>query len=356
MEKENKYSEEITLREFILKIREYFYFLWGKKLWIILAGLVGVLIGFVVALRSPVTYAAELTYMVNEDEGNTFGGAGAILSQFGLNGGASSEYNLDKIVALSKSRRILEKVLLDSTIIDGAPDLLANHLIRSLQLHDEWIESDNEELHGFYFPSDKLNTFTRTAKSAFKRVFSEVVGREKKKGIVSSGYSDDTGILRLSATTEHEDISIVIAEKLYVELAEYYVHQSTEKKRETVMQLNAKVDSINGVLQRAEYKLAQFQDRSLGVGQRRDQLEQGRLNREVQVLTIMYGEALKNRETAAFILESSTPFFQLVDGVMGPLKGRRMSKLITAVKYGVLFGFLMVGALILVDIYRKAVA
>ena len=107
-------SDEITLKELILLIKEYWGVLWGKKWYIIIAGLIGGLIFGIIEYRKPVTYTAELTFMVNEDSGGSSGGAAAILGQFGFGGGAGSEYNLDKIIQLSKSRRIAENVLFDS--------------------------------------------------------------------------------------------------------------------------------------------------------------------------------------------------------------------------------------------------
>ncbi|MEL6276275.1 MAG: Wzz/FepE/Etk N-terminal domain-containing protein, partial [Bacteroidota bacterium] len=127
-ETNHTYNDEITLKELILKIQEYFWYLWGKKWWIIAAGLIGGAIGFYRAWTTPLTYTAELTFMVNEDDGANAGGVGAILGQFGLGGGATSEYNLDKILALSRSRRIIREVLFDSVEINSEADLIANHI------------------------------------------------------------------------------------------------------------------------------------------------------------------------------------------------------------------------------------
>ena len=62
-------SDEITLKELILLIKEYWGVLWGKKWYIIIAGLVGGLIFGIIEYRKPVTYTAELTFMVNDNEG-----------------------------------------------------------------------------------------------------------------------------------------------------------------------------------------------------------------------------------------------------------------------------------------------
>jgi len=255
---DNNYEDEITLKELILKVNEYFWYLWGKKWWIIVAGLIGGATGFYLAHMTPVTYTAELTYMVNEDEDGGIGGAGAILSQIGLGGGSSSEYNLDKIVALSKSRRIVQQALMDSIEIDGEEDLIANHLINVLHLHDSWVDSENPELWGFYFTNSQVGSFNRTANGALKQIFNIVVGGIDTEGLLSNSYKESTGIFRLTLTSESEHLSSVLAERIYSCLSDFYVRQSTKKQRETLSQLSNKVDSIKTVLQSAEYRLAKF--------------------------------------------------------------------------------------------------
>ena len=338
------FNDEITLKELILKVQEYFWYLWGKKWWIILAGLIGGGIGFYRAWATPVTYMAELTYMVNEDEGAKLSGAATILTQFGL-GSSGSEYNLDKIVALSKSRRIVQKVLLDSTVVDGNDDLVANHLVNILNLHADWANSLN--LKDFYFDNNELESFNRSAKRALKIIYLKVAGGENKPGLLNSTYTESTGILRLAVTSENEDLSIALTKGIYTYLSNFYVKQSTEKQRETFQQLNAEVDSISIALSIAENKLANFQDRSQGLLSRRDALPKNTFSREVQVLAIMYGEALKNRETAAFILKNKTPFFQILDGVLEPAKVIAKSKFVSSI-VSALIAMLGVGVFLMI--------
>jgi hypothetical protein len=83
--------------------------------------------------------------------------------------------------------------------------------------------------------------------------------------------------------------------------------------------LSAKADSVENVLAKAEYRLAQLQDRSSSILLRTNGTEFNKVSRDIQILSLMYGEVVKNRETAAYLLDSKTPFFQVLEHVVKPL-------------------------------------
>ena len=335
-------DDEITLKELILKLQEYWHYLWARKWYLIGVGLLMASVFVLRAYLKPITYTATLTFMVNEDEGGSLGGAAAILGQFGLGGGAASEYNLDKIVSLARSRRIVQQALFEQVEIEGQTDYLANHLIRIYEWQEEWRK--DTLLQGFLFTRDSIPVFTRTESRALQIMYGQVVGNpeENINGLLSASYQEETGILSLQAKTENEELSIVLAEVLYDKLSRFYIQQSTEKQQITVANLQQRADSVEQQLKQAEYQLAQLQDNSQGFQLRRDQLQQQRLSREVQVLTILLGEVVKNLSTSEFLLKNATPFFQVVDAPLAPIKAASKSYLKQAVIGSFLGGFLLV--------------
>jgi len=80
-EKERRYIEEdeITLKELILKIKEFFWEVVRNWKWVVLIVIPFVTFFMYKAVSTPVTYEAELTFMVNEDDGGGMGGVSAIL-------------------------------------------------------------------------------------------------------------------------------------------------------------------------------------------------------------------------------------------------------------------------------------
>ena len=110
-------NDVITVKEVILQIQEYYREV--IKHWLIVLAFVIPLVFFMFyrAYIMPLTYKAELTFMVDEDEGGGgIGGIGGILGNFGLSTGAS-DYNLNKILFLSRTRKIIQESLFDLSLI-----------------------------------------------------------------------------------------------------------------------------------------------------------------------------------------------------------------------------------------------
>lgn len=334
-------EDEITLKEVILKIQEFILEAWRHKWWIVAAGLGLAAIFLIRALLEKPTYTATLTFMVNEDEGGNMGGIATILGQFGLSSGSrSGRFNMDKIMALARSRRIVQEVLFEQADLNGKHDYIANHIIDLYDYHEAW-EKDTL-LQGFYFQRDSAAIFNGKERKVLLMMHGQMIGNPQKdvEGIMSIGYNEDTGILSISAKSINEALSILIAKEMYEKLSRFYIEKTTEQQQKTVDNLQSKIDSVRTALYDKEQQLAQFQDQSQGVVLRTDNVKQSRLNREVQVLTVMYGESIKNFETASFLLKNSTPVFQLVDLPISPISPIGRSKLKALLIGGFLGGFI----------------
>jgi len=124
------YEDEVSLRDLILKVREYG--LESFRYWYIPAIFAILVAGYQLYRYFNYTpiYPATITFSVDEDEGGGSSGLTSILGQFGLGGVRPTRYNLDKILELSKSRRVVQQTLFTKITLDRKEDFLANHLIR----------------------------------------------------------------------------------------------------------------------------------------------------------------------------------------------------------------------------------
>jgi hypothetical protein len=343
MKNKNHLEDEITLKEILRLVQEYGSYLWRKKLWIILGG---VLTGCILGLRmhfEESTYTAELTFVVNEDDGAGISGVGAILGQFGLGGAGGSEHNMDKMLEFSRSRKIIQSALFDSLVVDGKNDFLANHLIDVYELHGFWEKSGDPDpnFHTYKFSNSDVETFEVLDNKAFLSVYHLVVGvvggTDK---LFSSSFNEASGIITFKILTKSEPISFFLSQQIYEKLSRFYIMKETEKHRSTYDQLVVKTDSVQSTLYSAEIQLARAQDRSLGIQQRSNRISLTRLQREVQILSILYAEVLKNKETSEFLLNSATPFFQMIDRPIFPLPKLEKSYPRALVTGGVIGGVL----------------
>lgn len=333
-------SSGLSLAVVLAKAKEY---LWEilRFWWLIL--LVGAICGGLLGYQSSgksTEYPAELTFMVNESSGGSSGGdVSVILGQFGLGGGGDS--NLDKVVALAESRFISEKMLFTEATCDGTTDYIANHLMKLYGLYEEFgVEPvENERM----FTSDSLPAFSRDQRSVFLRLHRYL----KKNGdqgipLLAVSYAKTSNIFTFQATSRDEDLSIAMAESLYNNLEDYYVKQATEQQQLNVSRLSEKVDSLQQQLSSTEYQLARLQDRSAALFQQTGRVQQDRLSREVQILTIAYGESVRRLETTRFLLNNATPVFTPVDFPLSPLSPMGSSKILSVVIGAMIGGILVI--------------
>lgn len=340
-------DDEITLKELILKIQEYWQeILMNWKLVILVSGLFAS--GFLLkAWLTPATYPATLTFMVDEDEGGgDRSGAGAILGQFGF-GGGGGKFNLDKIVELSRSRKIVSMALFEKETIAGKEDFLVNHIIREYDFHEKW-EDDNTGLKEFYFRHDDFEKFSRNENNVLKSVFGKVVGNPMKdvEGLMSSGYNKDTGILHVSSKSTSEMLSIKLANQLYKNLSEFYIEKTIAKQQLTYEILKTKLDSLNRNLTNTNYALLKFEDTFRNLGLKQYQAKKIKLQGELQKYAAAYAATYQNLEIADFSLKNKTPFIVAIDEPISPISPSIESKIKALIIGGFLGGFITITFLI----------
>ena len=340
---------EISIREVILLIQDYLRVAW-QRAWVIV--LAAVLVGgywAYDAYRTPLNYEAKLTFLINDQEGG--GGLTSILGQFGL-GGGEGEFNLNKIIALANSRGIAGTVLLDSLEVDGKDDLIANHLLREHELVEEW-ELDDPELPGPYLITDNnLDSLSQRQRRVMNRLYLYLTGPEGDP-LIKTTSDENTNILKIVTVSRNEALSLALTEGLYEHLSEFYIEQTTGGSRRTVNKLQEKADSVLALLNGSEYNLAKTKDSRLGIIQSVTRVRETQLYRDVQIYSTMYGEVLKNLETASFALSTQTPFFKIVDQPFTPLPLLKPSWLKQGIYGGVLGGVVVTMLLMVGHFYRE---
>ncbi len=349
-------DDEITLKELIEKILEFWRELWAKKWWIIALTIPVIAYFGYKAKKADVTYTAQLTYLLNDGSGG--GGAlGGILGSFGLGNGG--DVNLDRIVELSKSRNIIQKVLFTKVELDtfpGKTDFIANYLIELHELDKEWT-NNKKDWTGFRFTSDSIGSFDKNQMAALKMLYGKVVGgKNVKNPIFGNGFNEDTGILTISATTVDEELSILFSNLVYNELKQYYTESSIKGNQNTFEFVEAKTDSVFTLLRNKEFQLSRFNDSHRNLTDPNLLTQKRLLETEILKLKTMYGEATKNRELADFSLASGKPNIAIIDEPLPPLGAKSESFLFALIKGGLLGGLLAAGFFIARKIVVDAMA
>jgi hypothetical protein len=328
-------NDEISFRDIVLTIREYSREVMRNWFWILafVLPISGLLL--YKAIKSKPEYEANLTFLVNGNEGSSLGIA-AIAGKLGLDGLGGKGTNLDKITDLSKSRRIVQLALFQRANIDGQDDFFANHLIREQELHKEW-EKDTTGLPNFLFKQSDFAKFSRTENSALLKLYDILSG---KSGIFSCSFAKTSEMLTLSLKTKNETLSIELLKAIFDELGDFYVEKTIVKEAKTYKVLKDQSDSIKRLARAREASAASFDDSQRGLIFNQNKLPSEQMKKEALIYNTMYAESQKNLAIAGFALESKAPYIQEIDMPIAPIDPTRKSKRMAVVLGCLIGGFL----------------
>ncbi len=341
-------DDEVSLKELILKLQEFFFEILKYWKWVVGITALCVALFLYNAITEPVTYPAQLTFMINEDEGNPLRGLGGGVLGALMPKGKKNEFNLAKIIELSKSRSIMQRALFKKGVIEGNEDFIANHLIREYDFHDEWESDTTGQLKDFLFVHDSIPLFTDVDNRVVKVLHGLIIG-DPINGIdpiFEATADEDSGIMKLSINTTSQALTIEFLNAAYDYLSHFYIERAIEKHSRTFRIMEAKADSIQGELRMAEKNLADFLDGNRRLVVVKGELDKIRLQRKAEVLNAMYIEIIKNLETADFALKTKVPYVQELDKPIPPLRAKEESKFKAIILGGFLGGFLSCGFII----------
>ncbi len=343
----------LTAQDIVKDLKYYALSVWKKKIIILIVSALVALGWSYKLIKRPPNFVAEKTFMVSDDEGSS--GISSILGQFGFGGGGGGgNYNYKKIMEIGQSNLIIDQVLFDSATIQGKKDLVANRIIELYDLHKNW--NKDTVLNDFLFT--KNNISSRKGKLARKILQAKIKGNPKEpssKKLVRFDYSEESTILKISGESRFEELSIVLAESTYEKLSRFYINKSIERQATTYNQLKAKADSIYRLLSGSEGSLARSSNYNRGLVLPSDNLTSARSMRNIEMYSTMYGEVLKNKETAEFLLKSQTPFFQTIDSPFSPLQNSNTFSIINAILAFITGAILSAILFILLAYYQKEI-
>jgi uncharacterized protein involved in exopolysaccharide biosynthesis len=350
-------NDEISLKELVLKIKEWYQFLLTKWRLIILAGIIGGLIGFTYAYFQKPTYKAALTFAMEEEKsgGGGLGGALGLASQFGIDlgssgGGAFSGANL---IELMKSRKLVEKTLLSPIEVDGKAQSLVEYYLAFNEIKKDWDEKPL--LKNVSFPIDADRTkFTLQQDSILKNLAAGLI----KKDLVISQKDKKVSILSIEMNSTNEQFAKVFCETIAKETSEYYVEIKSKKSKMNVDILQHQADSIRAELNSAITGVAAAADNVFNLNSAMNvrRTPSARRQVDVQANTAILTQLVGNLELAKVTLRKETPLLQIIDRPSFPLEKEKVGKLKSLVLGGFLAGFLTVLYLVFSSLYKKLVA
>jgi uncharacterized protein involved in exopolysaccharide biosynthesis len=337
-------SEEISLKELILKIQEWWRYLLSKWVIIVIAVIIGGAIGLTYAYLKKPIYKAELSFALQDEKSGSGGLSSALglASQFGIDlggGSAGGEFSGDNLLELMKSRSMVEKALLTTVSINGKPETLAELYINFNELREAWGgKPDMQNVR--FLPGADRSKFTLKQDSILGVFHSTLV----KNNLTVDKIDKKLSIISLSVNSTNELFSKNFTEVLARVVSDFYIQTKTQKAAKNVAILQKQTDSVRRELNSALSGVAFLIDASPNANPSKQTLRVPSQRRQVDVAAnqAIFAELVKNLELAKMSLLQETPLIQVIDRPILPLEKEKVGKLKGILIGGFLCGFLMI--------------
>lgn len=348
-------SGEISLKELILMIKDWWAYLLTKWIIILFAGILGSAIGFFYVYNQKPIYRADFSFVLEDEKsGGGLSGALGLASQFGIDigGGGGGAFTGDNLLELMKSRSIVQKALLSPISLNGKSQSLVEYYITFTKMRETW--EGKPYLASLNFPvQSEVSMFSREQDSVLMSIHKRIINNFLTVAKIDKKLS----ILKVEVKSEDELFSKLFSEALVTEVSKFYIETKTKKSKANVAILQHQTDSIRSQLNRAISGVAQSNDAIPNLNNARQVLRSSSQQRQidVQANTAILTELVKNLELSKLSLRKETPLIQAIDKPLLPLPIEQTGKLKGLIVGGFLAGFFTLVILIGNRIFRDIV-
>lgn len=329
-------SNDITIKEIVVKIREWCRLLKAKWILIISMALLFGTLGFIYSSIKKPLYTASLSFVLEDDKSGGSGGLMSFASQFGfdIGGSAGGAFSSANLFGLMQSRTLIQESLLKPVHVGKNPISLAELFIQFNNYRVIW-EKD-EKIKAIQFPPDvELENLTYTQDS----ILSSFCKTISSKILTVSQRDKKSSIIYIDVKSKNELFSKYFAEALAVVVSDFYIKTKTKKSAQNLSILQFQTDSIRTELNNSLAGVAQANDNvfNLNPALNSKRLPSSRKQIDVQENTAILTQLVQNLEMAKLAVRKETPLIQIIDRPQLPLDETRLSKKM-AVFLGLLFG------------------
>ena len=232
--------EDISLKQLILQIQEFFVYLKSKWIIILIAGFLGGILGFVYSYLKEPVYTATSTFVL--EEGDKSGGMGqyaGLASIAGIDlggGGGGGVFQGDNLLELYRSRTMIQKSLLSEVDINGHKRLLVDIYIEINNLRKGW--EKEPKLKNITFHNDPEKIFTRQQDSLLGAFVAEI----KKNNLFVVKSDKKLSIIEVDVKSKDEFFAKIFNNQIVRTVNEFYIQTKTKKSLQNVKILQQKTD------------------------------------------------------------------------------------------------------------------
>ena len=317
-------DDEITLKDIILKIQEWFSIVWPHRVRIIVLSLtIGLMAALYTKFLTKPTYSASYQLFFEEESGG-MSGAMRLASSFGFSlggGGGSSSITVQEYLT---SRDNMAKALV--------ADMEKGRLID--RFYAESIAEDDKFAQFF---QSNFGSNQRYTDSLITEVHKRLV-----EGAIGASLDEETGVVSFSALGEKESFVYDLSKQLIANTEESFIDWKRQKSQDAVDAFQGKVDSLELAIDATLRRLGEYQDQNNALVSSVDKMKQMRLTIDMEALKVAYGEYIKGLEMSKAELMNLEPPFKYFDAPTYPLNKEKGSAAKAGIFGSVITGFLLV--------------
>lgn len=342
LQQETQNSDEVSLKELILKSNDWFSYLWGYKWRILLAGMLGGSLGFVYAkyFTKP-TYTSVVSFTLEQKSGGGAGALGGLASSLGLGdlptGSSSGMFGGENVLYLMKSNRIIHQ-----SLKEAQAELKGDHLLNAyLKNH---FEKPLKVKKIKLFPKNLDSVIFNRQQDSLLLLITKSI---REKQIVAERQDKKTTIINLEVNDNNEQWAYLFSKALVKNAIDLYLEIKVGKLMRTEDELTQKKDSIRGLLDGSITTLAYETDLNSHTPLMRYKTNQVKKQIDVEVLKSMYANVIQNLEMTKFQRAQEEPIIEIIDEPILPLNMEKLGKAKGLVIGGFIAGFLVLFWLVL---------
>jgi hypothetical protein len=322
-------NDEISLKELLLKIQEWWRYLLSKWMIIVGFGLMGGILGFTYAYFQKPVYTATTTFVL-EDEKSGGGGLGnlaglASMAGIDLGGGGGGIFQGDNILELYKSRAMIEKTLL-TPIDSNTKELLIDRYIQINELKKAWTEKP-ELLKLNFQPSTSISASTLRMRDS---VIGKAVEDINKNYLTVAKPDKKLSIIKVEVKAKDEAFAKIFEQELVKNVNGFYLETKTKKSIRNVAILQHKTDSVRAVMNGAIFSAVAVADATPNLNPTRQVQRIAPAQRaqvSVETNKAILSSLIQNLELTKMGLLKEMPLIQTIDTPIYPLKKEKVGKL-----------------------------
>ena len=300
-------EKEVSFKEIIILIREWTTYIFTKWKILLIAAIIGGVIGLAYSWNQKVTYTATITYTL-EDEGGSSSSQNstlALANQFGfgasMSGGAGL-FTSSNLIDLMRSKLIFYDVLLSVVEIEGKEISIADYYLS--------LYNPNKKIH--FPPGTHREKLTTEQVLVIREIYSNLSSEDK---LSFQGKGKKTSFSQVVVTSSNEKFAKIFCEALVNITSKAYIDSKVKKTTKNIELIQNQIDSVRSLYSNSLIAQAAETDnifnlnpslKSKGTRPIQKQID-------VQASSALLSSLITGLESARSTLRNQTPLFQIID-------------------------------------------